>query len=49
MIALFGFNNRWNAFMETDVEPEVTAFLEGKQYRGPDKARRFENRRKRGS
>ncbi|MGI9366336.1 MAG: carboxymuconolactone decarboxylase family protein [Rhizobiaceae bacterium] len=34
VIALFGFNNRWNAFMETDVEPEVTSFLEANNYKG---------------
>jgi uncharacterized peroxidase-related enzyme len=27
VISLFGFNNRWNAFMATDIEPEVNAFL----------------------
>ncbi|WP_419913201.1 carboxymuconolactone decarboxylase family protein [Hoeflea sp.] len=30
VIALFGFNNRWNAFMATDLEPEVTEFIAGK-------------------
>ncbi len=35
VIALFGFNNRWNALMETEIEPEVTEFLKGKGYRGP--------------
>lgn len=35
VIALFGFNNRWNAFMATDVESTVTDFLAGKSYRGP--------------
>lgn len=35
VIALFGFNNRWNAFMATDVESSVTDFLAGKTYRGP--------------
>lgn len=36
VIALFGFNNRWNALMATDVEPSVTGFLAGKSYRGPE-------------
>ncbi len=36
VIALFGFNNRWNALMATDVEPSVTAFLDEKSYRGPE-------------
>lgn len=31
VIALFGFNNRWNALMATDVEPEVTAFIDNKK------------------
>lgn len=34
VIALFGFNNRWNALMETDVEPEVTEFLNKNNYKG---------------
>jgi uncharacterized peroxidase-related enzyme len=34
VIALFGFNNRWNALMETDIEPEVTEFLSKNRYRG---------------
>ena len=34
VIALFGFNNRWNALMETEIEPEVTEFLKENQYRG---------------
>ena len=46
VIALFGFNNRWNALMETDVEPEVTAFLEERRYHGPGKGRQFNSRRK---
>ena len=37
VIALFGFNNRWNALMATDVESSVTDFLAGKSYRGPEK------------
>jgi len=28
VIALFGFNNRWNALMQTEVEPEVIDFIE---------------------
>ncbi len=32
VIALFGFNNRWNALMATDIEPEVTGFLATKSY-----------------
>lgn len=35
VIALFGFNNRWNALMATDVEASVTDFLASKSYRGP--------------
>ncbi|MEM6634625.1 MAG: carboxymuconolactone decarboxylase family protein [Pseudomonadota bacterium] len=35
VIALFGFNNRWNALMETEVEASVTAFLEESNYHGP--------------
>jgi len=37
VIALFGFNNRWNALMATDVEDSVTDFLASKSYRGPEK------------
>ena len=33
VIALFGFNNRWNALMATDLEPSVTNFLERKPNR----------------
>ena len=36
VIALFGFNNRWNAFMGTDIEPEVLSFLERNSYTKPD-------------
>ena len=32
VIALFGFNNRWNALMQTDVEPEVTRFIQDQGY-----------------
>ncbi len=32
VIALFGFNNRWNALMQTDIEPEVTAFVKERGY-----------------
>lgn len=39
VIALFGFNNRWNALMETDVEPEVLEFMEANNYRGSKEAR----------
>lgn len=35
VIALFGFNNRWNAFMETDVEDTVTSFVDASDYHGP--------------
>ena len=35
VIALFGFNNRWNALMETDIEDSVTAFINSKNYKGP--------------
>ena len=43
VIALFGFNNRWNALMETDVEPEVTSFLEERDYRGSKEDRSAQN------
>ncbi len=33
VIALFGFNNRWNALMATELEPSVTIFLERKSNR----------------
>ena len=36
VIALFGFNNRWNALMETDVEDSVTEFIQARNYKGPD-------------
>ncbi len=36
VIALFGFNNRWNALMETDIEGSVTAFTNSKNYKGPE-------------
>ena len=36
VIALFGFNNRWNALMETDIEESVTSFVNSKNYHGPD-------------
>lgn len=39
VIALFGFNNRWNALMETDIEPQVTDFLRENNYRGTKEAR----------
>lgn len=32
VIALFGFNNRWNALMQTDLEPEVTEFVQQRGY-----------------
>lgn len=32
VIALFGFNNRWNALMQTDLEPEVTSFVKQRGY-----------------
>lgn len=32
VIALFGFNNRWNALMQTDLEPEVTSFVQQRGY-----------------
>lgn len=37
VIALFGFNNRWNALMETEVEEAVTTFVEASDYHGPKK------------
>lgn len=36
VIALFGFNNRWNALMETHLEEKVTSFIDGSDYHGPD-------------
>ena len=39
VIALFGFNNRWNALMETDIEPKVTDFLKEKNYQGAKEER----------
>ena len=39
VISLFGFNNRWNALMETDIEPEVTTFLEEKNFKGSKEMR----------
>ena len=36
VIALFGFNNRWNALMETEVEDSVTEFIQARNYKGPD-------------
>lgn len=39
VIALFGFNNRWNAFMQTDLEPEVTEFLDRNHFRGSKEMR----------
>ncbi len=35
VIALFGFNNRWNALMETDIEDSVTSFTNANNYKGP--------------
>ncbi|MEM6761271.1 MAG: carboxymuconolactone decarboxylase family protein [Pseudomonadota bacterium] len=35
VIALFGFNNRWNALMETDLEQRVTDFIDKSNYHGP--------------
>ena len=32
VIALFGFNNRWNALNSTDVEGEVITFLDNNNY-----------------
>lgn len=39
VIALFGFNNRWNALMDTTIEPQVTEFLERNNYKGSKEAR----------
>jgi uncharacterized peroxidase-related enzyme len=39
VIALFGFNNRWNALMETEIEPQVTEFTEKNNYLGAKEAR----------
>ncbi len=30
VIALFGFNNRWNSLMQTELEPEVNKFVADK-------------------
>jgi len=35
VIALFGFNNRWNALMETEIEDSVTSFINASAYHGP--------------
>jgi hypothetical protein len=35
VIALFGFNNRWNALMETDIEDSVVSFTGANNYHGP--------------
>jgi len=32
VIALFGFNNRWNSLMQTDLEHEVTSFVADRGY-----------------
>ena len=32
VIALFGFNNRWNSLMQTELESEVTTFVEQSGY-----------------
>lgn len=34
VIALFGFNNRWNALMQTQVEDRVTEFTNASNYHG---------------
>ena len=39
VIALFGFNNRWNALMETEIEERVTAFTQASNYHGPQNGR----------
>lgn len=39
VIALFGFNNRWNALMETEIEDRVTDFVERSNYHGPAELR----------
>ncbi len=36
VIALFGFNNRWNSLMETDIEDSVTSFVKTRNYTGPE-------------
>lgn len=35
VIALFGFNNRWNALMETEIEDSVRSFIDRSNYHGP--------------
>ena len=37
VISLFGFNNRWNALMETDIEDSVKSFVNSRNYQGPEK------------
>ncbi|MEP3846672.1 MAG: carboxymuconolactone decarboxylase family protein [Paracoccaceae bacterium] len=37
VISLFGFNNRWNALMETDIEDSVKSFVNSRNYHGPEK------------
>jgi len=32
VIALFGFNNRWNSLMQTELEGEVTSFVKDRGY-----------------
>ena len=39
VIALFGFNNRWNSLMQTDLEPEVTSFVAERGYKDLGKNR----------
>jgi len=39
VIALFGFNNRWNSLMQTDLEPEVTSFVAERGYQDLGKNR----------
>lgn len=36
VIALFGFNNRWNALMETEIEDSVKSFIDQSNYHGPE-------------
>ena len=43
VIALFGFNNRWNALMQTDLEPEVTSFVQQRGYTDLGKNRTKKN------
>lgn len=46
VIALFGFNNRWNSLMQTDLEEEVTSFVGDHGYTDLGKDRKRIHRKK---